>query len=41
MVAGFAGGYVSTRLRIPSFIATLAVSGVVLSAGNWFSATSR
>ena len=39
MVAGFAGGYVSTRLRIPSFIATLAVSGVVLSAGNWFSET--
>ena len=28
VVAGFAGGYVSTRLRIPSFIATLAVSGV-------------
>ena len=39
MVAGFAGGYVSTRLRIPSFIATLAVSGVVLSAGYWFSET--
>ncbi len=39
MVAGFAGGYVSTRLRIPSFIATLAVSGVVLSAGYWFSDT--
>ncbi len=38
-IAGFAGGYVSTRLRIPSFIATLAVSGVVLSAGNWFSET--
>lgn len=38
-VAGFAGGYVSTRLRIPSFIATLAVSGVVLSAGYWFSET--
>jgi ribose transport system permease protein len=38
-IAGFAGGFVSTRLRIPSFIATLAVSGVVISAGNWFSAT--
>ena len=39
VAAGFAGGYVSTRLRIPSFIATLAVSGVVLSAGYWFSET--
>lgn len=39
VVSGFAGGYVSTRLRIPSFIATLAVSGVVLSAGYWFSET--
>jgi ribose transport system permease protein len=39
MIAGFAGGYVSTRLRIPSFIATLAVSGAVLSAGYWFSDT--
>lgn len=39
VIAGFAGGYVSTRLRIPSFIATLAVSGVVLSAGYWFSET--
>lgn len=39
VIAGFAGGYVSTRLRIPSFIATLAVSGVVLSAGYWFSGT--
>lgn len=38
-LAGFAGAVVSTRLRIPSFIATLAVSGVVLSAGNWFSDT--
>jgi ribose transport system permease protein len=36
--AGFLGGIVSTRLRIPSFIATLAVSGVVTSAGYWFSA---
>jgi ribose transport system permease protein len=39
VVAGFAGGIVSTRLRIPTFIATLAVSGVVLSAGYWFSET--
>ena len=39
MVAGLAGGVVSTRLRIPSFIATLAVSGVVISAGYWFSDT--
>ena len=38
-LAGFAGGFASTRLRIPSFIATLAVSGVVLSAGNWVSDT--
>ncbi len=36
MLAGFAGGLLSTWLRIPSFIATLAVSGVVLSAGYWF-----
>jgi ribose transport system permease protein len=39
MAAGFGGGVVSTVLRIPSFIATLAVSGVVLSAGFWFSDT--
>ena len=39
MVAGFASGYVSTRLKIPSFIATLAVSGAVLSAGYWVSET--
>jgi ribose transport system permease protein len=37
--AGLLGGLASTRLRIPSFIATLAVSGVVVSAGNWFSQT--
>ena len=35
--AGFLGGIVSTRLRIPSFIATLAVSGIVASAAYWFS----
>lgn len=39
VISGFAGGIVSTRLRIPSFIATLAVSGVVTSAGYWFSGT--
>lgn len=36
VLSGFAAGYVSTKLRIPSFISTLAVSGVVLSAGFWF-----
>lgn len=39
MAAGFAGGITSTKLRIPSFIATLAVSGVVLTAAYWFSDT--
>jgi ribose transport system permease protein len=39
VVAGFAGGITSTKLRIPSFIATLAVSGVVLTAAYWFSDT--
>lgn len=39
MAAGFAGGITSTKLRIPSFIATLAVSGVVLTAAYWFSET--
>lgn len=38
-VAGLLGGVASTKLRIPSFIATLAVSGLVVSAGNWFSET--
>lgn len=38
-LAGLIGGLASTRLRIPSFIATLAVSGVVTSAGYWFSGT--
>jgi len=37
-VSGLLGGLVSTRLRIPSFIATLAVSGLVLSAAYWLSA---
>lgn len=37
LISGLAGGYVSTKLRIPSFIATLAVSGAVISAGFWFS----
>jgi len=39
IVSGLAAGYVSTKLRIPSFISTLAVGGVVLSAGYWFSDT--
>lgn len=39
MAAGFASGITSTKLRIPSFIATLAVSGVVLTAAYWFSDT--
>jgi ribose transport system permease protein len=38
-VAGLIGGLASTRLRIPSFIATLAVSGVVTTAAYWVSAT--
>jgi len=33
------GGAVSTFLRIPSFIATLAVSGIVLSIAYWVSDT--
>lgn len=39
VLAGWSGGIATTRLRIPSFIATLAVSGVVTSAGYWFSGT--
>ena len=39
VIAGISGGLVSTRLKIPSFIATLAVSGVVTSVGYWFSNT--
>jgi ribose transport system permease protein len=38
-VAGLLGGLVSTKLRIPSFIATLAVSGLVITAAYWFSET--
>jgi ribose transport system permease protein len=37
VVAGALGALISTRLRIPTFIATLAISGVVLSAGFWIS----
>ena len=37
LLAGLFSSLMSTRLKIPSFIATLAVSGVVLSAGFWFS----
>jgi len=38
-LAGLLGSVVSIKLRIPSFIATLAVSGVVLSVANWVSKT--
>lgn len=38
-VAGMISGLVTIRLRIPSFIATLAVGGLVTSAGFWFSDT--
>lgn len=34
---GLASGYASTRLKVPSFIATLAVGGVALSAAQWAS----
>lgn len=34
---GFASGYASTRLKVPSFIATLAVGGVALSLGQYAS----
>lgn len=39
LLAGLFSATMSVWLRIPSFIATLAVSGVVLSAGFWFSDT--
>lgn len=34
---GFVSGYASTRLKVPSFIATLAVGGVALSIGQFAS----
>ncbi|MDE2395437.1 MAG: ABC transporter permease [Burkholderiales bacterium] len=34
---GFASGFASTRLKVPSFIATLAVGGVALSLGQFAS----
>lgn len=34
---GFASGYASTRLKVPSFIATLAVGGMALSLGQYAS----
>lgn len=34
---GFASGYASTRLKVPSFIATLAIGGVALSVGQYAS----
>ena len=36
-LSGLLCGWTHTRLRIPSFIATLAVSGVVVSLSFWFS----
>lgn len=36
-VIGFASGYASTRLRVPSFIATLALGGVAISVGQYAS----
>lgn len=36
-VLGLISGYASTRLKVPSFIATLAVGGVALSAGQYAS----
>jgi ribose transport system permease protein len=38
-IAGFASGFVSIALCIPSFIATLAAGGLVTSAAYWFSDT--
>ena len=37
LIAGAFSAAMTIRLKIPSFIATLAVSGVMLSAGFWFS----
>jgi ribose transport system permease protein len=41
MAAGFAlglvSGYATTKLKVPSFIATLAVGGIALSLGKYFS----
>jgi len=34
---GTVSGYVTTRLKVPSFITTLAVGGVCLSAAQWLS----
>ena len=34
---GFVSGYAATRLRVPSFIATLAVGGIALSVGQFAS----
>lgn len=36
-VIGFASGYASTKLKVPSFIATLALGGVALSVGQFAS----
>ena len=34
---GFVSGYVSTQMKVPSFITTLAMGGVALSVGQYFS----
>ncbi|WP_213952760.1 ABC transporter permease [Variovorax sp. dw_954] len=34
---GFVSGYASTRLKVPSFIATLAIGGIALSVGQFAS----
>lgn len=34
---GFVSGFVSTRLKVPSFVATLAVGGIALSTGQFAS----
>ena len=36
-VLGFASGYASTRLKVPSFISTLAIGGIALSIGQYAS----
>lgn len=36
-VCGVVSGFVSTQLRVPSFIATLAVGGIALSVGEFAS----
>ena len=37
LILGAASGYVTTRLRVPSFVSTLAMGFVALSAAKWLS----